>query len=268
MPFAAVNGIDVYFELHGAGPPLLNISGSGNDLRRSPASILPVNRAFETLSYDQRGLGQTSKPESDYTMVDYADDAAALIRSLGWARCHVMGTSFGGMVALNLAVRHPELIDRLVLCCTSPGGEAASYPLHELGRLDPDEAFAMRCRLTDRRFDPAADEPIPGLGGYYDVMVEQSKLPPDPEQMAGLARQLRARAGHDVVGDLASIDHPTLVCAGQYDDIAPVANSELIADRMPNATLRVFDGGHPFLIQDRTAFPAIIEFLESSGGES
>jgi len=126
MPLAAANGIDIYFELHGAGPPLLNISGSGNDLRRAPASILPVNKVFETLSYDQRGLGQTSKPEADYTMPDYADDAAALIHSMGWASCHVLATSFGGMVALNLAVRHPDLVDRLVLCCASPGGVAPS----------------------------------------------------------------------------------------------------------------------------------------------
>ena len=130
MPVAAVNGIEIYFEVHGSGAPLLDISGSGNDLR-----------SFETLSYDQRGFGQTSMPDGDFTMADCADDAAALVRSMGCERCHVMATSFGGMVALNLAVRHPGLIDLLVLCCTSPGGEAASYPLEELGRMDPDEAI-------------------------------------------------------------------------------------------------------------------------------
>ena len=93
MPFAAVNGIDIYFELHGSGAPLLNIGGTGNDLRRSPASVHPINKAFETLHYDQRGLGQTSKPSGDYTMADYADDAAALIHSMGWARCHVLSPS-------------------------------------------------------------------------------------------------------------------------------------------------------------------------------
>jgi 3-oxoadipate enol-lactonase len=263
VPFAAVNGIDVYFELHGDGPPLLYISGTGNDLRRSPASVLPVTRAFETLAYDQRGLGRTSKPEADYTMADYADDAAALVHSMGWASCHVLGISFGGMVALNLAVRHPDVIDRLVLCCTSPGGTAPSYPLHELGRLEPDEAFATRMRLTDRRWDPDADEPIPGLGSFYDQMVAAAAAPAEPEQLAGLRRQLAARAGHDVVAELPSITHPTLVCAGRYDDIAPMENSELIADRMPHARLQVFEGGHLFMVQDRTAFPAIIEFLRS-----
>jgi 3-oxoadipate enol-lactonase len=223
--------------------------------------IIPVNRAFETLHYDQRGSGQTSKPEGDYTMADYADDAAALIHSMGWAKCHVLGTSFGGMVALHLAIRHPDVVDRLVLCCTSPGGEAPSYPLHELARMDPDDAFATRMRLTDRRWDPEADEPIPGLGGYYDQMVAAAAAKPDPEQLGGLRRQLAARAGHDVVDDLASIDQPTLVCAGRYDDIAPIENSELLADRIPNATLKVFEGGHIFMVQDRSAFPTIIEFL-------
>lgn len=262
MPFIAANGIEIYHEVHGSGPPLLNISGSGNDLRRSPASVLPINQAFETLSYDQRGLGQTDQPDTDYTMADYADDAAALIEAHGWTRCHVIGTSFGGMVALDLAVRHPEVIDRLVLCCTSPGGSAASYPLHELADVDTDTAFATRMRITDRRWDPDADEPIPGLGRFYDLMVEGARVQPDPVTAAGQRRQLMARAGHDVVDQLGGIDMETLVCAGEYDDIAPLANSELLVERMPNAELRVFDGGHMFMIQDRSAFPAIIDFLQ------
>lgn len=264
MPFVAANGIDIYYEVHGTGPPLLNISGSGNDLRRSPASVLPVNRSFETLSYDQRGLGRTSKPETDYTMQEYADDAAALVATLGWTRCRVLGTSFGGMVALNLAVRHPDLIERLVLCCTSPGGEAPSYPLHELGDLHPDEAFERRMRITDRRWDPAADEPMPGLGRFYDLMVEGSKAVPSPATAAGMQRQLQARSGHDVVADLGSIECPTLVCAGEYDDLAPLENSRMLADRIPDAELRIFNGGHMFMVQDRSAYPAIIEFLERS----
>ncbi|MEM9517600.1 MAG: alpha/beta hydrolase [Actinomycetota bacterium] len=261
MPFVAANGIDVYVEVHGEGDPVLYISGSGNDLRDTPPSVIPLNRAFEVAHYDQRGLGQTLAPASAYTMADYADDAAALIDALGWQRCHVVGVSFGGMVALNLAVRHPEAIRRLVLCCTSPGGEAPSYPLHELAKLDAGEAFAERCRLTDRRYDPHADEPIPGIGAYYQRMRDQAMRPPDATRLAGLARQMGARKGHDVVDVLTSIEHPTLVCAGEFDDIAPMANSELLAERMPNATLRTFSGGHVFLIQDRTAFPAIMEFL-------
>lgn len=261
MPTVAVNGIDIYYELHGDGPPLLNISGSGNDLRRSPASVLPLNQVFQTLSYDQRGLGQSSKPDGAYSMADYADDAAALARALGWDSCHVLGTSFGGMVALNLALRHPALVDRLVLCCTSAGGVSPSYPLHELATMAPSEAFATRMSITDTRWDPDADEPIPDLGRMYERIAERPEL--DPEQLAGLGRQMMARAGHDVVADLSSIACPTLVCAGRFDAIAPVENSELIVGGLPTARLQVFDGGHYFMVQDRTAFPAISEFLSA-----
>jgi 3-oxoadipate enol-lactonase len=263
------NGLDLYYEIHGQGPPVLNIGGTGGDLRRMPPTLSPLVRHFTVLSYDQRGLGRTTGGgEGDWSMADYADDAAALLAALGWERAGIVGTSFGGMVALNLAVRHPHLVERLALCCTSPGGAFASYPLHELatesGPLGEDDAFAIRMRLTDRRWDRAAVEPIPGLGAFYDQMAAEALRPLKPEAARGLRRQLLARAGHDVVASLGSIDAPTLVCAGRYDDLAPLANSELLAARIPGARLEVFDGGHTFMIQDRTAFPTIIDFLATS----
>ncbi len=255
--------VDLYHEFHGVedGANVLNISGSGADLRRMFPDRLPLNKRFRVLSYDQRGLGQSGQPVGPYTMEQYADDAAALIEHAGWERCHVVGASFGGMVALNLAVRHPHLIDRLVLSCTSPGGTHPSYPLHELGQLDPEAAFEKRMRLNDERWDPDADEPIPGLGRFYDVIVAQARSTPPPDAQAGLDRQLAARAGHDVEGDLASITQSTLVCAGKYDQTAPMVNSQRLVDGIPNARLATFDGGHLFVLQDRTAYPTMIAFL-------
>ncbi len=264
MAVVEVNGIDIYYEVHGSGPPLLAISGTGGDLRNSPPQLLPVTRHFETLAYDQRGLGRTSKPATNYTMAEYADDAAGLIRTMGWERGAVMGTSFGGMVALNLVVRHPDLVERLVLNCTSAGGESASYPLHELAGIDPEEAFARRMRLIDERWDPDADAPIPDLGAFYDAMVDGMRAVPSAAVADGARRQLAARAGHDVVDALGSIVCPTLVCAGRFDALAPLENSQFLVDRIPGARLEVFDGGHLFLVQDRTAWPAIIDFLNAA----
>jgi 3-oxoadipate enol-lactonase len=256
-------GIDLYYEFHGVedGARVLNISGTGADLRRAFADRSPLNKAFRVLSYDQRGLGQSGRPDGTYTMEQYADDAAALLEHAGWDRCHVIGASFGGMVALNLAVRHPRLIDRLVLNCTSPGGAHPSHPLHEMGNLDPETAFAQRMLLNDARWDPDADEPIPGLGPFYDVMVERARITPSPDELNGLVRQIGARGGHDVESDLATIAHETLVCAGEYDLMAPMANSELLAEAMPNARLAVFNGGHFFPLQDRTVYPMMMSFL-------
>jgi len=260
-----VNGINVYVEVHGVegAPWVLNIGGTGGDLRQTFPELSPLNSHFQVLHYDQRGLGRTDKPEADSSMADYADDAAALIEHVAGGSCHVVGTSFGGMVALNLAVRRPDLVDRLVLLVTSPGGDHASYALPRLAELDPDDAFPIRMRLLDERWDPDASAPIPGLGGIYDIVVDQHHAVPSPEVQAGLTRQLAARDGHDVVDALPTIGHDTLVVAGRYDGLAPLANSELLCDRMPNAQLAAFDGGHLVQFQDRAVWPTIIDLLRA-----
>ena len=260
--FVTVNGIDIYYERYGEGAPVLNISGSGGDLRHARSGRSPLNKAFDVVHYDQRGLGQTSKPVGPYTMDDYADDAAALMAEMGWESANVVGTSFGGMVALVLALRHPERVRRMVLSCTSPGGPLPSFPLHELEKLDAEATIEMKLGLLDSRWDPGADEPIPGLGPFYDVMVERMREEADPETKRGSARQLLARADHDVSNDLGRIVATTLVCAGEFDDQAPLVNSQALADGLVDARLQIFQGGHLFLIQDRSAFPAIIEFLQ------
>jgi pimeloyl-ACP methyl ester carboxylesterase len=130
MPFVTVRELRMYYELRGTGPRLLGISGTGGDLRRFPTifELLPV-QGFEILAYDQRGLGQTSRPDIPYTMADYADDANALIESIGWDRCLVAGFSFGGMVAQELALCYPHRVERLVLASTSSGGTHPGRPL-------------------------------------------------------------------------------------------------------------------------------------------
>lgn len=263
MPIASVNGIDVYFERHGKsdGVPVLNISGSSGDLRLTRPDLSPLNDQFDVLNYDQRGAGQTSKPDIAYSMADYAQDAAEMILHAGWTSANVVGTSFGGMVALHLAIARPELVNRLVLKCTSPGGLLPSFPLHVLDDLDVEASLELRLALWDNRWDPGVDDPIPGLGRIYDFMVKQARVERSPEDQVGSRRQLAARADHDVSRSLGRIGAETLVCAGEYDDLAPPRNSIALAEGIPNARLQVFQGGHFFWLQDSEAMPAIIEFL-------
>ncbi|MEX0837956.1 MAG: alpha/beta hydrolase, partial [Parvibaculum sp.] len=107
MPFATIGDIEIYHERLGAGPRLLFISGTGGDLRVRP-NVLdgPFPKHFDMLAYDQRGLGQTGKPDRPYSMAEYAEDAVGLMAAIGWGSALVVGVSFGGMVAQELAIRH------------------------------------------------------------------------------------------------------------------------------------------------------------------
>ena len=173
---ARVNGIDVYFERWGAGPRLLYLNGSGANLATTRPMIDAYAEAFDVAAHDQRGLGQTAIPPGPYTMSDYASDAIGLLDHLGWDTCRVVGVSFGGMVAQELAVTCPERVERLALVCTSPGGIAASYPLHELADLDPASRWAATLGLIDTRFTPESVAEDPAAQWLIEGLAAGAKL--------------------------------------------------------------------------------------------
>jgi 3-oxoadipate enol-lactonase len=262
VPTATVNGIDVHYERGGEGPPLLFCNGSGATLESSAPIIERFRAHFDVVAHDQRGLGRTTIPSGPYTMADYASDAAALVDHIGWDRCAVVGISFGGMVAQELAVTWPARITRLALVCTSPGGPGrASYPLHELAALPPDEAAALGLRLLDTRFTPAWLASHPSDRALVEGRAQRGATTKDDATRRGELEQLGARRDHDVWDRLPVVSCPTLVAGGRHDGIAPPANSAAIASRIPGAELRMYDGGHLFFLQNRTAFGDIVEFL-------
>ena len=259
MPTVAANGIEIYYERWGEGPPLLFFNGSGTSLATTKMMLDPYAERFDLLVHDQRGLGKTGLSPGPYEMADYAADGAALLDHVGWDSCRVVGVSFGGMVAQEFAVTYPERVERLALVCTSPGGAFASYPLHTLTDLDPSDAAAMRLTLIDTRFTPEYLAEHEGARMLADF-VTNAEAPPEDVQR-GMAMQLDARSRHDVIDRLGAITCPTLVACGRYDGIAPPENSEAIAARVSGADLRLYEGGHMFFVQDPAAQPEILDFL-------
>jgi 3-oxoadipate enol-lactonase len=269
MAEVKVNGIDVYYEVHGSGERVVLISGTGGDLRADPnrsKSLMAQN--FEVLMFDQRGLGQSGKPDVAYTMADYADDADGLMAALGWNRAHVMGISFGGMVAQQLVLRYPERVNKLVLACTSAGGEGgASFDLLAVHDLPTDERLAITMPIMDSRNDLSVDPPI--LAPWFDVLLplwkrNQPLNGDDPNAAMGARRQLEARVGHDVFQKLSQIRAHTFVVGGTFDEQAPVANVKALATAIPGSRVQFFDGGHLFLLQDPMAWPTIVAFLQAT----
>ena len=261
MPFASIRDLDMYYEQAGEGPDVLVISGTGGDLRRHPNAMdSPLTKRFRVTSYDQRGLGQTTKPEGGYTMANYADDAAALMDHLEIAPCPVLGISFGGMVAQNLAVRHPSKISRLALYCTSPGGEGgASYPLHELPEVDAESAFRRMMKLSDNRigddwFDTDAADVL-------RKRMDKSEFAGEEGFLRGARGQLQARAGHDCWAALPDLNMPVHLGGGLYDEIALPDTMRGMAERIPDAELKLYEGGHLFFIGDPQPYRDLIAFF-------
>ena len=261
MPTIHANGIDIYYEQRGSGPRLLYFQGSGQTLAKSGVMVDGWAASFDVVAHDQRGLGRTEIPPGPYEMADYAADAAALLDALGWESCRAVGTSFGGMVAQEFAVTWPERVERLALVCTSPGGDFASYPLHTLADLPPDEAKALGATLLDGRFTPEYLAEHDDARALVDMIAGMQGAPATDEVRRGEALQLDARSRLDVIDRLGRITCPTLVQAGRYDHIAPPANAEVIAEHIPNAELRLYDGGHIFFLQDPQAVPDAMQFL-------
>jgi pimeloyl-ACP methyl ester carboxylesterase len=263
VPTAQIDGIDLYYERRGTGPPLLLLNGSGATLATSGFLLQPFAERTEVVAHDQRGLGRTAVPPGPYSMADYAADALGLLDHLGWAEAAVVGISFGGMVALELAVTAPERVARLALACTSAGGAGgASYPLHELADRPAEERAETFTRILDTRFTPEWLAAHPGDRALAEIASARSdSAAATDEQRRGEREQLEARRHHDVWDRLPRIACPTLVAAGRYDGIAPLANSEAIASRIPGAELRVYEGGHAFFVQDRAALPDLVAFV-------
>ena len=268
VPVFDRDGVLIHHEMFGDAdgerPRVLFFNGSGATLESAAPMIGYLARSCTVLAHDQRGLGRTSVPPGPYSMADYAADAAALLDHVGWRTCAVFGISFGGMVAQEFAVTHPDRVDAMVLFCTSAGGAAgSSYPLHELAGLEPAERARRAALLTDTRFTPEWLADHPDDAAIVRVQNERAAAVKSAEQVRGERTQLAARIGHDVADWLARITAPVLVSAGRFDGIAPVANSESIVSRLGDASLAVYEGGHMFSLQDRRAMRDAVEFLVS-----
>lgn len=251
---AMVNGVELAYRRSGAGPRLLFLNGSGMTVGSSALLHALFEPTFEVLSLDPRGIGESTIPDEPFTMADCAADALALLDHLGWDTCSVIGISFGGMLAQEVAVTAPERVERLALLCTSAGGAGgSSFPLHEASATET---------VLDTRFTPAWLAEHPGDAALVALLAARVAEEATEEVQRGKRLQLEARSGHDTWDRLPRISAPTIVAGGRYDGLAPFANSEAIASRIAGAELRAYEGGHAFFVQDPRAFPDVRAFLQ------
>ena len=265
MPILTRDGIDLYYEVDGSGPPLLLVAGLASDL----LGWTPVRNALakrcRLILIDNRGAGRTRPQDAPMSIADMADDCMALLRHLGIAKAHVLGHSMGGFAAQQCALRYPDMVDRLILAASS----AANSKRNDAMFADWAAQFANGADLklwirnffywifTSRFFE---NEQL------FAAALELALAYPYPQSPRDFANQVRAIAAYDAPGDLAAIRARTLVMAGREDLLFPLAESEHFAKRLPNATFSVIDNAaHSIWIEQPAAFAAcVLEFLFSS----
>ena len=247
MTSVAIDDTQLHYERGGTGEPLLMVMGMGGTAKHwgGPFTTL-IERDFDALRYDHRGIGASGRLEGELTIARLAADALALLDALELERVHVLGISMGGMVAQELTLRAPERVATLTLGCTWAGGPNGRFTDPEVGSAlreatlsgDPRHAirtawefnFSERYRAEESRFD-----------AFYEL-VRDLRAP-----VPVLAAQAVACATHDTSARLEQVSAPTLVVHGTEDRILDAANATAIASAIPQARLELLPGvGHMF----------------------
>jgi 3-oxoadipate enol-lactonase len=259
MANVTVGEHDLFYEVSGAGEPLLLIMGmSGTHLSWGDPFLEALRRDFEVAVYDHRGIGKSGPAVAGYSIADLADDAAGVLDALGWERAHIVGISMGGMVAQELALNHHDRVRTLTLGCTYAGGEGASLADPAvLERLQGSMMSGDRERALRTAWEINVSPAFAGEDEQYaDFRRRALEV---PAALPTIFAQMQACVAHDASDRLAGIIAPTLVVHGTADEMLPVANAQLIADRIPGARLVILDGiGHLFFWEEPERSAALV----------
>ena len=263
MATVKANGIEIYYEVTGNGPPLTMIMGLGCSSRQWKWMVPLLAESFRVITFDNRGVGRTDKPDTEYSTDLFADDIATLLNTLNIDRTHIFGISVGGMIAQKFALNHPEMVDRLVLGCTMPSffhlppATEDSQRMQESQLLPPDKSVDVMLSLflSEKFFAESPD-----LAAQLKEVMLTEKLEQGED---AFLLQLGAAMSHDTLEQVKNITAPTLVITGDLDPMAPVENARFLAEQIPDSTLVELPGvRHAFWVEKFEEASSIIkEFL-------
>jgi len=274
MSTAKVDSIELYYEEKGSGDPLLLIMGLAADSTAWMFQVPDFAKRYRTVTFDNRGVGRSAKPPGPYTIHLMADDAAALLDALDIRRAHVLGVSMGGMIAQELAIRHPERVRGLILACTFPEPDADVERQREFGM----QQFGGTVTASgEMQIDLSALDPLMFFQHLLPRVFNQSfidtELPRLMQLFAGALQygfsmeailgQVAAVMGHRATDRLHQIKAPTLVITGDADLLISPGNSDVLARSIPGAKLvKVPGGSHGFNLETPEVFNRhVLDFL-------
>lgn len=264
MPKKKIEDIELYYETHGNGYPLIMIMGlSANIDWWNPKFLKAMEKQYKILIFDNRDAGRSDNISQPYRIKDLATDVVKLMNKLTIDKAHILGISMGGMIAQELVLNYPDKVDKLVLASTNCGNPKSVLPSKKvLARLTQNWKGYAEAEIID--------EFIPLL--YTDEFINNNpqtieetknrmlKAPITPE---AYQRQINAILQFNTGRRLKEITHPTLVLHGTEDILLPPENGEIIAEEIPNAELKIFENiGHALFSHKNEKVPqAVLKFL-------
>jgi pimeloyl-ACP methyl ester carboxylesterase len=273
MPTTQAGDIQINYDVRGEGDPLIMINGfGGSSAGWRPDFVEGLARSFRVITLDNRGTGRSGQPDGPVSIARMADDAVAVLDALGIDRAHVLGISMGGMIAQEVALRHPERVIGLVLGCTNCGAPISIAAAQETVALlvipegmDPRDAAR---RGWDAGYTP---EFITANLDFLESMLDRTLANPTP--IATRNRQMeaiRAWSSHERLHQLAI---PTLIITGDRDILVPPENSRILHKRIAGSRLHiipdaahVFPSSHPEeSIEAVTTFLRAVSTAEAAG---
>ena len=262
MERARINGIEIAYELRGAGTPIVMIHGAQGDQSMFTGMAAAFAKDYRVLTFDQRGSGLSEKPDMPYSIAMLADDTAALMDHLKIASAHIVGVSMGGMIAQEFALRHPNKVRSLVLGCTTPGGPKSI----RLGGDALTSAYSTQPMTAEERGKALAEAAFSKgyLAKHPEVIISMIEARRSrPIDSAAFPHRMKAAMEHDTFDRLAQIRCPTLVITGKDDALISWENSRLLTEHIKGADEVILEpAGHCFwLEQPEASREAIAGFI-------
>jgi len=262
---ANANGININYNVTGQGKPLVMINGMNEVQSNWRSQIGSFKKYYRTITFDNRGVGKSDKPVGPYTIRMMADDTIGLMDYLNIDKAHVLGVSMGGMIAQELAINHPERVDKLVLGSTFARRDETSGFSSELSKELEAYERSPRDEASQRRFASASMPLAINKWSNKVFLVALMKIAIRFLPIStGVAEQLEALLAHDAADRLGMIKASTLVITGTEDRAIKPISSEVIASLVPKAKLvKVSGGSHSLYMEKRGEFNReVLDFLK------
>lgn len=271
MPMAKLAGVEIYYERHGAGEPVLFVPASWWPSDPWKLQVVPtLSRRWETVIMDCRGTGRSSQPDDGYTVTQFAEDCAALLAHLGITRCHVVGFAIGGQILQALAIAHPDLVATLTMTATGPG----SRNLVGAPREVSPETHAQIREMGFEQYikshvdnDGMAFNPTFYHANRAAAAALSDALWSGQSTVEMFRRHERARLTWDALAAAPQVRVPTMVLCGEDDKVerqgsTPVDTARRLGQAIPGAELALVPGVRHMTFWDGTgAINALEDFL-------